>query len=140
MNVIPFQPQHFERLDLQASQAVALSHVTPAYTRALAECGPALTVMHGERVLGCGGMAVMPFGVGCLWAFLAGDSGPHFVGIHRVVSRFLEAIPMRRVETSVLAGFQPGCRWMDMLGFQFEGVMRAYGPDGADYLRYARVK
>ena len=140
MNVIAFRPEHFQRIDLQATQRMALSYVTPEYTMAIAEAGPALTVLSGDKVLGCGGIALMPFGVGMLWAFVDGGAGPHFVAIHRITSRFIDAVKVRRLETAVQDGFQPGCRWVEMLGFQKEGLMRSYGPDGSDFLRYARIR
>jgi len=37
-------------------------------------------------------------------------------------------------------GFKEGHRWIKMLGFELEGYMKAYRPDGADMLLYARIK
>jgi hypothetical protein len=37
-------------------------------------------------------------------------------------------------------GFEKAHRLVQFLGMQDEGVMRKYGPDGADYVRYAKWK
>jgi hypothetical protein len=46
---------------------------------------------------------------------------------------------VHRVEASTAVGWLPGRRWLEMLGFECEGVMRAYGPDRRDFFRFARV-
>jgi RimJ/RimL family protein N-acetyltransferase len=56
------------------------------------------------------------------------------------VVEFLDNAPYRRIEATVDVGFKQGHRWIKMLGFELEGYMRAYRPDGADMLLYARVK
>jgi hypothetical protein len=45
----------------------------------------------------------------------------------------------RRIEATVDVGFTEGERWMTLLGFEYEGLMRAYRPDGQDMLMFARV-
>jgi hypothetical protein len=67
------------------------------------------------------------------------SAGRHFHKIHRAVNRFLDIAGFRRVEATVDVGFDAGDRWMKMLGFEFEGLMRAYRPDGADMKLYARI-
>ena len=46
---------------------------------------------------------------------------------------------VRRLEADTALGFGSGSRWLRMLGFEDEGVSRAFGPDGADFRRFARV-
>jgi hypothetical protein len=36
-------------------------------------------------------------------------------------------------------GFGQGCRWVELLGFEFEGRMKGYGLNGETHLRYAKV-
>jgi RimJ/RimL family protein N-acetyltransferase len=45
----------------------------------------------------------------------------------------------RRIEATALCAQQPACRFLERLGFRFEAIMRAYGPDGRDHALYARV-
>jgi len=136
-----FKPYHVELMRAQGVQGTQLhevSHVPDAY----ASLGHvrALTAREGERILMCGG--VVPFlpNVGLLWALLAEDSGRHMLWLHRATQRFLEMQTTRRLEASVEKGFSQGCRWLKLMGFQREGVMRAYGLNGEDHIRYARVR
>jgi hypothetical protein len=95
--------------------------------------------MSGAKVLGSCGIAMTGYTGAVLWGFVGTDCGKRMLQVHRAVKRFVDAVQVRRIEATVLAGFKPGCRWMDLLGFEREGLMRCYGPDGADYYRYAKV-
>jgi hypothetical protein len=50
-----------------------------------------------------------------------------------------DAEGVRRFQMSVRADFGPGIRWAKLLGFEPEGVLSKYGPDGADHILYAKV-
>jgi len=64
--------------------------------------------------------------------------------IHRQVKGQLDWLQYdpdyRRIECSVLAGFIPGERWAQMLGFQYEGTMVGYDPWGRAHYLYARTR
>ena len=74
------------------------------------------------------------------FALISGAAGPYFWAIHSAVRNFLNSTPYRRIEATVDVGFEQGHRWIKMLGFEIEGYMKAYRPDGADMLLYARVR
>ena len=46
---------------------------------------------------------------------------------------------IRRLQTSVKADCDTAIRFAEWLGLKQEGLMKAYGPDGEDFYRYARV-
>jgi len=140
VKIIPFHPSHLWQIRLQSAQVIALGEITPAYAEVLAASGPALTAVEGGLVLGSCGIASTQYTGGILWGFVGADCGPRMLKVHRAVARFIECSRQRRIEATVIAGFEPGCRWMKLLGFEFEGVMRKYGSDGSDYLRYAKVR
>jgi hypothetical protein len=74
------------------------------------------------------------------FAIIADSAGFLFPAIHKAVARFLDSTSYRRIEATVDVGFEQGHRWIKMLGFEIEGYMRAYRPDGADMLLYARIR
>jgi len=63
--------------------------------------------------------------------------------VARYSKRGLDAIirdnKIRRVQASVSVVDDVAVRFAEWMGFDEEGVMRAYGLDGSDYYRYARV-
>lgn len=141
MRIEPLRAWHLEALELQPSQAMfgAVIH-EPGYVDMLTNSGPAFAALDGDTVLGCGGSVELWEGRAVIWALVSEHAGPHMLGIHRAVEGYLKQMTHRRIEAHVEVGFNPGGRWLRRLGFVFEGVMRAYSPDGADYWLYARVK
>ncbi|MEZ5665875.1 MAG: hypothetical protein R3F55_00235 [Alphaproteobacteria bacterium] len=141
MVVVPMTAGHLTRLRLQPAQAVLAPLVAePGYGAMLAEAGPAFAGLCGDRVVGCAGVVRLTAQRGHAWALLACDAGHSLTAIHRAVVGFLAHQRMRRIETAVDAEFAAGHRWARMLGFECEGLMRAYGPDGRDAHLYARTR
>jgi hypothetical protein len=106
----------------------------------LAQRGLAWTAEHDHRILAIAGLMPQWENRATAWALIAESAGTHFKAIHSAVAAFLDTAPFRRIEATVDVGFIEGHRWIKMLGFELEGYMRAYRPDGADMLLYARVK
>jgi RimJ/RimL family protein N-acetyltransferase len=46
---------------------------------------------------------------------------------------------LKRIQASVHTNDQQAIRYVEWLGFENEGLMKKYGPDGSDYYRFARV-
>lgn len=143
MIVEPFSPAHLQKLiaqGVQPAQLQQVSHVPATYASVEKPPGLSMTARAGERIVLCGGVIVTAPGSGVLWAVLAADAGRHMLWLHRATKRFLDIEPIRRVEATVEEGFPAGCHWLEMLGFEFEGRMRAYGDNGETHLRYAKVR
>lgn len=142
MIVEPFQPYHIDLLRAQGVQAAQLrevSIVSGAYALNAAPIGPAVTARDGDHILICGGLRIDAPKRATCWALMAADAGKHITALHRAVQRFISLDEWIRLEATVEEGFTPGCRWVELLGFQFEGRMLKYGPSGETHLRYARV-
>ena len=143
MIVEPYRTYHLQLLiaqGVQPSQIQQVSHLPASYASVERPPGLAMTARDGDRIVLCGG--IIPSGpkVGVLWAVLAASAGNHMVWLHRAVLRFLDIEPMRRVEATVEKGFPAGCRWLELLDFKYEGPLEAYGANGEDHLRYARIR
>jgi hypothetical protein len=106
----------------------------------LSEVGLAWTAEHDGDVIGCGGLAPQWENRAILWALIGQNAGEHFVKIHRETKKFITLAPYRRIEAQVDVGFEPGIRWMKMLGFELEAYKRAFRPDGADMLEFVRIR
>lgn len=138
----PWELGDTQRINPQSSQEYMLGFtdmmdqdLTP-----LAEEGLAVTLEQDGKILLIGGVFPQWENRALLWAFVDKDAGQHFTAVHKETLRFIDRVPFRRLESSIDVGFKEGIRWMGMLGFEIEGYMRAYRPDGADMLLYARIK
>jgi len=140
MDVVPFEVEHLETIMLQPAQQHFFSYFDPAYGEALKLSGPAFTGIHEGRVLGCAGLVKQWENRAIAWSLLSSDIGNEFVRIHKAVYRFLELTDFDRVEAHVDANFDQGHRWIRMLGFEKEGYMKRFNPNGGDAVLYARLK
>jgi hypothetical protein len=145
IEVRAFEPGDLALLELQPQQQQEMGALPDwrSLGAMLHGAGPAWTALLGGRAIGCGGFCVHVGGRAEAWCFMA-DGIPRaaWVALHRaVLSRIpqLAALKVHRVEASTALGWPPGKRWLEMLGFENEGVLRAYGPDRRDFLRFARV-
>lgn len=141
MRIVPFKPEHLEVLALQQEQEYMRPYLgIIGYGKWLAVEGKSFTGMDGERVLFCAGVLPMWEGRGEAWALFSSDLQRHFLKIHNAVRRFFAICDVRRIEANVQADSECARRWMRMLGFEPEGNMPGYWPDGRDAVRYARVR
>ncbi len=72
---------------------------------------------------------------------------PHFTAqpvaavkvTRKLLDKFERAFDLHRIEMYVQTDYKTGHRWARALGFQPEGVLRKFGPDGKDHTIYGRV-
>ena len=145
MHLVPFAPVHLTALRLQAAQAPYFGHQLTAETgTALQQLGPAYTVLDDDTAIACFGLLHIWPGRADCWALVgAALSGARFVVLHRWVAGNLAAaqrLGYRRLETTIDPAFPAARRWAELLGFQREGRLRRYLPDGRDMLIYARTQ
>ena len=140
MHIEPFQPRHLEILVLQPSQAAVSVFFDKDYGEALKEAGPCFTAVDDGEVLACAGVVEQWKGRAIAWGLISAHAGKQFVRIHKAVQRFLETTEFNRVEAFVDSDFDAGHRWIMMLGFEYEGYMKAFSPLGKDCKLYARIK
>jgi hypothetical protein len=142
LRIVPYRAEHLAALVLQPAQEWLAPIVTEEYRAALERAGPAFSALDDGRVLGCAGIIEHWPGRGVAWAMLAADIGTRFVAVHRAARRHLEHEAPRRLEIAVERDFAVGRRWALLLGFERETPdgMRGYGPDGATYDLYARIR
>jgi len=141
MRIVQFEPDHLSRILLQPSQAIMQPTLSqPDYGPSLAKAGPAYSLVDGDEVFASAGLIPQWEHRAVAWALISAEAGKHFFLIHKAVRRALTFHNYRRVETSVACNFEQGHRWAQLLGFEREGRMRAFTPDGQDCDLYARVQ
>tara|TARA_B100000749_G_C18302663_1_gene413279 strand:- start:368 stop:811 length:444 start_codon:yes stop_codon:yes gene_type:complete len=96
-----------------------------------------------SRILFCGGCFPVWSGRATAW-FILDQNFDRFDLLWMVkrVRSFLEnSMPdtVRRIDATAREDFPPASRMLEMLGFESEGLMKKYGPDGASHYIYARM-
>ena len=141
MRIEPFKPEHLAALLLQPSQALFQPMLASKdYGKMLYDAGPAYAVILDDNVVACLGIIPQWEGRAIAWGLVGTEAGKAFVSLHKAVKRFLDLQDYHRIETAVSTDFEQGHRWAQLLGFENEGTMRAYTPDGRDCDLYARIK
>lgn len=141
MIVRPWTSGDTDRIQLQPAQQYLRTMVDNVTTnfQVLSDQGLAWTAEHDGRILGIAGLLPQWENRAIAWALLADNLDNQFLRVHGAVKRFIESSGYRRIEATVDVGFPEGEKWIRLLGFEYEGLMRGYRPDGADILLYARV-
>lgn len=63
-----------------------------------------------------------------------------FKHVKKILELYIEKLELKRVQATIRCGFPHLIKWIEMLGFQYEGTMRQFGIDGDDYMIYSRVQ
>lgn len=79
------------------------------------------------------------------WTCISRAVGRHeMLWLHKHVLAYLHDAQreerFRRIEAWTLNRFREGHRWLNMLGFEPEAVLRSYTPQGDDVMMYARIR
>lgn len=140
MEIRGFRPDDLQVIALQPAQAVAVEEMArPEYAVELQRHGPCFTVTRTGEVIACIGVVWKYPTHGHAWALLSAEAGSCMLGITRAVRRWLRFHNAGRIETAVDCDFPAAIRWVEMLGFEREGRMRAFTPDRRDCYLYAQV-
>lgn len=140
MIIVPYQPEHLLKLQLQEGQAYGQSMLTPELAASLVGEYTFTALVDGEPIA-VGGVTELWANRALVWTFIGQTAGPHFVALHKAVLRGLDLAPHRRLEADTPCEFEQGHRWLRMLGFKLEAErMTAHRPDGGDSALYAKVK
>jgi hypothetical protein len=143
IELIAFEAPHITQIDMEPEHA-AKDHavVTPEYANALA-ASLAVTILADGRKVGCVGAVTVSEGLKHVWAHLGRIAGDECEGIMTALHSRLNApdftAGVRRVQLTVPTFDARGCLFAKAMGFEVEGRMEKYGPDGADHHLFARV-
>lgn len=141
MRIFAFHPNHARQIKLQSAQShVKDDLLQPGIAESLANAGQSFTAIESDQVIAIAGIAMQWEGRAIAWALVSEDAGKHFLAIHRAVRGFLDQCDIRRIEAFVDSDFEQGMKWMKMLGFENEGLMRKFSIIGNDCYLFARVK
>ena len=106
--------------------------------------GNAYTALLNDLPIGIAGVYEITEGRGMAWSHIDHDlAGPYMRQIHKATKDFLDMAMASgayyRIEMAVLSSFEKGKKWASMLGFQYEGTLRHFTPQGEDHDLFSRV-
>ena len=143
--IVPFENKHAEQILEQGlnSEFLELKPEHKKYAFFLKEVGMSFTGLVNNRPIAAGGVFHLWDGVAEGWVLATKDiyKYPIFCAKHikQRTEIILKANKIKRIQTSVKADCDVALRFAKWLGFKKEGLMESYGPDGSDFVRFARI-
>lgn len=140
LKAVPFQVEH-----LRALPPPMLGHTTPILERAAATPAMREHLVSKAVTVFCHGHPIAAFGlwpqwegVFSTWAWFTAECPEHALGLIRIargyVARAQEELGAKRIQAEVSCDLPGGVRLAELIGFEREGRMRAYGLGGrGDY-------
>jgi hypothetical protein len=127
-------------LELDLNHGQRHERPTPENLYVLNRAGPSWHVRRGGKLVAFGGHAPIWEGRTMVWGYLGENSGPSMAAMTRKVCAELDALALEfpRIEAYASREYRAASRWLVLLGFHREGLMRKFA-GGRDYLMYART-
>lgn len=109
--------------------------------------GPAYTITSENGLVAVIGLAMERPGVGYVWMLTTDNIDKTTLSdklmLTRAADYYMNAVAvafgLRRIEAHVHPDHAKSLRWVKALGFQKEGLIRRYAPDGQDYFLLSRM-
>lgn len=113
------------------------------YVSAWKNRGPGFTVINDNGIVMSGGVALLGWRRGEAWLLLSNLFYKYPIVSTKMIRNKLSDIigqhGLVRVQSLVYPEFNAGMRFIEMLGFECEGLLRSFGPNNEDMLMYAMV-
>lgn len=105
--------------------------------------GPARTLIIEHQIVCCGGIVLLEWNKGEAWTLFSTLINKYPKSVFRFVRDNLELLirehELNRVQALINPYSDRSQRFAEHLGFEKEGLLRSFGPNGEDYLMYARI-
>jgi hypothetical protein len=104
---------------------------------------PAYTLVVNDEIILCGGVMLLDWQVGDAWTLFADNFKRYPIACFKACKYVIDTIAkdhnLRRVQAIVLPGLNGGRNFVERLGFQEEGLLRSFGPNGEDHLMFSKI-
>lgn len=144
--VLPFRPEHLERMSFQPQQEWLSDYIkeNPEHAEDMAVDHKSFSVEYEGDILFVGGCVELHKGVGEIWAVLSEDAiRRQGLFITKGAKDFLDMLQLEegyhRLFATVDTGFVAGHRWARILGFHLESILEKYRPNKRDAALYVRL-
>lgn len=147
MRIVDYHPSHLHDLMDGPLNNGAIKNIgyMREWASELQQPGWSYTLIEHGHIICCSGIADMWPGVGEAW-FIASDkiheNARPFIRFAKgdVMKKVIEENDLWRVQAVCKSDWPEALKFARFMGFEPEGVMRKYGPEGMDYIRVAWVR
>jgi hypothetical protein len=139
--IIKFEPWHLKMLTLRTEDGNPdLDYLGNIFFRG----GPAYTCVNKENILFCAGIVLIMPGVGEAWSYCDVSVKKHPFDVLHYQKKYLlkemDRLELHRVQAHCLTSWKTAYKYLEKIGFQREGLIRKYDPEGRNYYLYSLIK
>lgn len=143
ISLVPFRVEHASLIKARDRTAAPLPISTEDILQAQAACGHAITALLHGTPAACFGSVYIWTGVEEMWCLLEERSRKYALYLTKIAIAFRDfrAISgnLHRLQITVRCDDIRAVRWGNAIGFETEGRMKRYGPDGSDFFLMSRT-
>ena len=125
-------PADFERIDVQESQVGLVDLMSWGEIEATCRAFTKSVFDNDGNVMAIAGLQEIYPERCCAWALLSKDAGKLMLPMTRLAKGVIKNCGYARVEATVHVDFEPGQRWVNMLGMEKEATLRRWFPGRTD--------
>jgi RimJ/RimL family protein N-acetyltransferase len=143
IEVIPYKKEHayliYENIrERDAGISSDIDELSAAWERQ----GPAYTVIIDGELVFCGGFILMGWNRAEAWTLMSDLFYKYPKACFKIcrdyTNKVINEYGLKRVQAIIDVDFEAGVRFAERLGYEEEGRLKAYGPDGEDMLMFGR--
>lgn len=141
--IVPFMPEHLN--GFKSSQPDTEGHENiRSHMIAQAEGNTAVSVLQFGKTIGVFGSSKIWNGLEEAWFLVDEATRRYGIAMTKVAKKFIslkfQEDSLNRLQITVRLNDIRAYKWAKCLGFQTDGVMKQFGPDGSDYYMMAITK
>jgi len=143
ITLVPFRPEHATMIKARDRTAAALAISTEDILRVQAMSGHAITALLHGKPAACFGSVQVWTGLEEMWCLLENSSRNYALSLTKIAIAYRDfrtiAGNLHRLQITVRSDDLRAVRWGKAIGFETEGRMKKYGPDGSDFFLMSRT-
>jgi hypothetical protein len=143
ISLVPFRVEHASLIKARDRTAAVLPISTEAILQMQAMAGHAITaLLHGQPAA-CFGSVHIWTGVEEMWCLLENRSRKYALSLTKIAIAYSDfrviSENLHRLQITVRSDDLRAVRWGKAIGFETDGLMKKYGPDGSDFFLMSRT-
>lgn len=103
----------------------------------------AFTLLVNNEPIACAGIALQEWSKAEAWAIFSSEFRNYKFIIYKFIKKGLAAAfhehKLVRIQATIDPRYPENVPWIEKLGFEYEGRLRKWGPEGQDFLMYSRL-
>ena len=142
---LPYAEDHLVQISMnQPDVASAMPYVDVIQmVSAQARLGPSVTAFIGAKPVTCFGAYRIWSGMGEAWMISDDAARYRPIQMTKAARYFIDIVSvylaLHRLQITVKNSDKRALRWATALGFESEGLLKKFGPDGSDFFMMART-